>query len=187
MTDTSHALPEAEPRQCPVHPVGQRKLVPPGERDDPALEWVDRGRERVLVIRSHDLARQLLRIGDGTRQAGFLGDLILDGTPAIRNPILYLEGPEHREHRSATARFFAPKVVERDYQAMIDAQVEDAVERVRTGPATRLDMLSLQLSVAVAARVVGLTESNHAGWASGWSPSSSSGWTTRPSARDRPG
>ena len=145
---------------CPVHAGGQRKIRPIGEQDEPAVEWLGVGKDRTLVVRSHALARQLLRLGEGTRQGGFLGDAMLDRTRTIRKPILYMEGSEHREHRSATARFFAPKVVERDYQEMIDAQVEESLTAVRTQPVTRLDEISLGLAVAVAAKVVGLTNSN---------------------------
>lgn len=145
---------------CPVHGAGHRKIRPPGERDEPAVEWRGAGRNRLLVIRSHPLARQLLRLGTGTRQGGFLGDLMLDGGLSIRHPVLYLEGAEHREHRSSTARFFAPRVVERNYQEMIDAEVEQALTTVRSQPVTRLDIISLRLAVAVVAKVIGLTHSD---------------------------
>ena len=159
MTETGSAVPE-QASGCPVHAGGQRKIQPPGERDEPSVEWVGTDRQRTLVIRSFGLARQLLRLAEGTRQGGFLGDVLIDGAPSIRRPILYLEGAEHREHRGATARFFAPKVVERDYREMIDAQVERALTTLRSHPWTRLDQISLGLAVAVAARVVGLTNSD---------------------------
>ncbi len=138
-----------------------RKITQPGERHDPPYEWVHDGRENVLVVRSLPLARAVLRLQDSTRQSGFLGDHITMESA----PILYQEGTQHREQRGATGRFFAPKVVSRDYGELIDAYVSEAIDRVRTERTVDVDDLSLSLAVAVAAKVVGLTSSSTRGMA----------------------
>lgn len=147
------------PPSCPVHGAGQRKVNQPGERHEPATEWVERAGERVLAVRSFEVARAVLRLPEGTQQAGFLGDVVL-ARSEVRLPILYNEGAEHREQRSATARFFAPKVVDRDYRELIDEVVEQALAMVKAGGPVRLDELAMRLATTVAARVVGLTNSD---------------------------
>jgi cytochrome P450 len=156
---------------CPV-----RKLEPDGRRDGPPLELVvEHGAER-WVVRSFDLARQVLREPDGTAQAGFGAEGVLAGaaTPrsswhgrpqrAMRPPILYLEGAQHRGQRKAAARFFAPKVTE-DYRAMMEALSTELVAEVRSDRPVDLSRLSMRMAVEVAARVVGLTNSSTRGMA----------------------
>ncbi|KQS02367.1 cytochrome [Sphingomonas sp. Leaf357] len=108
-------------------------------------------------------ARRILR--DPTaRQAGFLADLVTRfGT--MRAPVLYLSGAAHRRQRSATARFFAPRIVTAEYRALMEQTTDLLVDRlVRDGRAD-LDTLSLELAVTVAAEIVGLTDSDPAGMA----------------------
>ena len=52
-----------------------KKASRPGDRNDPAYEWEQRGRQRVLVLRSFGLAHTFLKIPSGTEQAG-LGWLV---------------------------------------------------------------------------------------------------------------
>jgi len=152
---------------CPV-----RKLDPEGSSDGPPLEHVtDDGPER-YVVRSFDVARQVLRESEGTTQAGFGAEGMLAGTrtarparggspaaPAMRPPILFLEGEQHRTQRKAAARFFAPKVTE-EYRSMMEALSAELVSRVRADRPVDLSRLSMRMAVEVAARVVGLTNSS---------------------------
>lgn len=136
---------------CPV-----RKLEPDGRSSGPAIEQVtDAGGSR-WVVRSFDLARQLLRQPDGTRQAGFGADQL--STAGMRPPILYLEGSQHRHQRRAAARFFAPKVTE-GYRPMMETLSADLVSRLRVERPIDLSRLSMLMAVQVAAQVVGLTNS----------------------------
>ena len=58
-----------------------------------------------MVVRSFDLAREILRDEAGYHQAGFGADNVRHQT-RMRPPILYLEGPDHRTQRRASAPFF---------------------------------------------------------------------------------
>ena len=165
----SSSVPQAA--GCPL-----RKLEPEGRRSGPPVERVvEAGSER-WVVRSFEAARQVLRSPEGTVQAGFGAESVLAGASsgprerrrsrasAMRPPILYLEGPQHREQRKAAARFFAPKVTE-DYRAMMEALSAELVAQVRTDRPVDLSRLAMRMAVEVAARVVGLTSSSTRGMA----------------------
>jgi len=77
----------------------------------------------------------------------------------MRPPILYQEGSQHRAQRHASARFFAPAVIE-GYQPMIAELSEVLLNRLRPDKATDLSRLSMRLAVQVTGRVVGLTNSS---------------------------
>ncbi|MGI3784263.1 MAG: cytochrome P450 [Janthinobacterium lividum] len=72
--------------------------------------------------------------------------------------MLYLEGAEHRERRRSAARFFTPKAVA-SYETMIDDLTHKQIAPLVRGRRADVSQMSLQLSVAVVARVVGLTSS----------------------------
>jgi cytochrome P450 len=138
--------------ECPA-----RKLEPEGVRAGPDLERVtDESGER-WVVRSFPIARQILRAPDSTRQAGFGAG----GTDRykMRPPILYQEGSEHRAQRRASARFFAPAVIE-SYQPWIASLCDAQLSRLRVDKPVDLSRLSMQLAVQVTGRVVGLTNSS---------------------------
>src|SRR5919112_1208572 len=89
--------------------------------------------------------------------AGFNADGLRESK--MRRPILYQEGSQHRAQRRASARFFAPAVIE-DYQPMI-ARLSDALlKEVHTDRSVDLSRLSMRLAVQVTGRVVGLTNSS---------------------------
>jgi cytochrome P450 len=121
------------------------------------------------VVRSFALARQVLRDPEATAQAGFGAEHGASSSgragaaaPAMRPPILYLEGPAHRAQRSAAARFFAPKVVE-GYRPMMESVSEELLGRLRPDQDLDLRGLAMELAVQVVARVVGLTDSSTRG------------------------
>lgn len=142
---------------CPV-----RKLSRPGERLAPAVEQVG---ER-WVVRSHAVARDVIRSESSVTQAGFGADEFAAatsrprqaGAAGMRSPILYLEGDEHRQQRKASARFFTPRATE-TYRDMMDALAEELVDPLSDGRPRDVAALSLPMAVTVAARVVGLTDS----------------------------
>lgn len=71
-------------------------------------------------LRTRDFAeaRAVLR-SDQARQAGFLAEQVGRIGSATRQPILFLEGEAHRVQRSATARFFTPKIVTSRYRELM--------------------------------------------------------------------
>jgi cytochrome P450 len=113
-------------------------------------------------IEDFDLARQLLR-SDGVRQAGFRAELLERFTGRAHAPVLFQDGEAHQKQRSATARFFAPKVVSTRYRKLMQDLSDQLVERFRSAGRAELDAMSLEMAVAVAAEIVGLTESDRSG------------------------
>jgi cytochrome P450 len=115
-----------------------------------------------VPIEEFDLARQLLR-SDGVRQAGFRAELLERFTGRAHAPVLFQDGEAHQKQRSATARFFAPKVVSTRYRELMQDLSDRLVKRFRAAGRAELDAMSLEMAVAVAAEIVGLTESDQAG------------------------
>lgn len=115
------------------------------------------------VVRDFAEARGLLRDPD-SRQAGFLADLVAR-VSITRLPILYQYGSEHRRQRSATARFFAPRVVTSAYRALMVDTSGRLVDRFQRTGRAELDEMALEMAVTIAAEIVGLTNSNRAGMA----------------------
>ncbi|GGT25085.1 cytochrome P450 [Streptomyces griseoviridis] len=127
---------------------------------------VDRGRERpgcpvsraadgTWQVHDYAVAREVLR-GPGTVQAG-LGIETVEKLPArIRRPVLYRDGPEHREHRRQTARFFTPRRVDEHYRALMVRIAEEQVARVREAGEAPLSELAFELSIGVVGEVIGL-------------------------------
>jgi cytochrome P450 len=115
-------------------------------------------------IRGIHLARQILR-SDGLRQAGFMAEIANRFTRRSRAPVLFQEGEAHRKQRSATARFFAPKVVATRYRQLMLDQSKRLMKDLRSTGRAQLDSLGLELSVAVTAEIVGLTDRRSPGLA----------------------
>jgi cytochrome P450 len=133
-----------------------------GAYDQPAFERIS---SKEIRVRGIDLARQILR-GNGWRQAGFMADLANRFTRSSRAPVLFQEGEAHRKQRSATARFFAPKVVAMRYRQLMDEQSARIMRDFRSMGRADLDSMGIELSVAVTAEIVGLNDSSLPGLAS---------------------
>ena len=119
---------------------------------------VHRRADGVWEIRSFATARAVLRSQD-TVQAG-LGVETVDKMPAsIRRPVLYRDGPEHREDRRQTARFFTPKRVAEHYLPIMHRVADEQIEKLRKAGEAELSELSFHLAIEVASAVIGLTES----------------------------
>ncbi|WP_433791389.1 cytochrome P450 [Actinoplanes sp. CA-252034] len=116
------------------------------------------GADGVWHIQDYATARLFLRHTD-TRQAGLGIENALRHQHRMRLPMLYRDGPEHREQRRQTARYFTPKRVESAYRDLMQRLADQQCEVLRRRGAADLSALSFQLAVAVAAEVVGLTES----------------------------
>jgi len=117
----------------------------------------------MVRIRGIQLARQILR-SEGLRQAGFMAEIANRFTRRGRAPVLFQEGDAHRRQRSATARFFAPKVVATRYRQFMLEQSKRLMKDLRSTGRAQLDSLGLELSVAVTAEIVGLADR----WSPGW-------------------
>lgn len=133
------------------------------DRKSAAVARTPVGDARGSTVRTFADARRLLR-RDDARQAGFMADLITK-VSLTRAPILYQHGAEHRRQRSATARFFAPRVVTSAYRTLMERTSEDLVDRLRRSGRADLDELTLEMAVTIAAEIVGLTDSDRAGMA----------------------
>ncbi|BEL12254.1 cytochrome P450 [Actinoplanes sichuanensis] len=116
------------------------------------------GDDGVWHIQDYATARRFLRHND-TRQAGLGIENALRHQHRMRLPMLYRDGPEHREQRRQTARYFTPKRVESAYRELMHRLADQQCEVLRRRGAADLSALSFQLAVAVAAEVVGLTDS----------------------------
>ncbi|MCC6734812.1 MAG: cytochrome P450 [Bauldia sp.] len=141
---------------CPVHAGNrgdERKAVPPAAGET--------GAARVVVDFAE--ARRVLRSGEATRQAGFGFELVQRFMPKANRPVLFEDGPAHQKQRSAIARFFAPKVVKTRYRALIEDRADELIAEFRKNGRARLDAISFELAVAVAAEIVGLTSSDRRG------------------------
>jgi cytochrome P450 len=125
-----------------------------GAYGQPAFERIS---SKEIRIRGIDLARQILR-GNGLRQAGFMADLANRFTSSSRAPVLFQEGEAHRKQRSATARFFAPKVVAMRYRQLMAEQSARIMRDFRSIGRADLDSMGMELSVAVTAEIVGLND-----------------------------
>jgi cytochrome P450 len=116
------------------------------------------GPDGVWQVRDHEQARAVLR-SNATVQAG-LGIETVEKLPArIRRPVLYRDGPEHREHRRQTARFFTPRRVTEQYRAVMVRVAEAQIDVLRAAGEAQLSDLSFHLAIEVAASVIGLTDS----------------------------
>ncbi|WP_238013916.1 cytochrome P450 [Dactylosporangium sp. AC04546] len=119
---------------------------------------VELGDDGVWHVTGHAAGRAVLR-STGTVQAG-LGVETVEKLPArIRRPVLYRDGPEHREHRRQTARFFTPRRVDEHYRDVMVRITEEQLGDLRRAGTADLSTLSFRLAVEVASAVVGLTES----------------------------
>lgn len=146
---------------CPVdhQAYSQQKTAPQPEPSGPALV---RDADGVWHVRGFAEARQILR-GPHTKQAGFKADLI-ERMPAGRSqPILYQEGPVHLQQRKQTARFFTPTATSANYRALMQALTDELIGELARAGRADLSTLSMRLAVAVAAQVVGLTDSRRPG------------------------
>jgi cytochrome P450 len=142
-------------RILPPHDLDERKTaeLTASNRGCP----LDHRADGSIGVNSYALASQILRSGN-TKQAGFNAKMV-ELFPQKNKSVLFKEGNGHRLQRLAAARFFAPKVVTERYRRLMSDLSIRLVERLKRDRKATLDDMSLELSVAVAAEIVGLTES----------------------------
>lgn len=144
---------------CPFH------LHPDNsdERKSAAFAVDAKGAGGGIVVRDFAGAKAVLR-DPSARQAGFLADLV-GRVSVMRAPILYLHGAEHRRQRGATARFFAPRVVDTTYRTLMEQTADAEIARFLAAGRGDLDAMALTMAVTIAAEIVGLTDSDRAAMA----------------------
>lgn len=147
--------------RCPVdhgraaEPTDIRKTTF-GQHHTPGVEQIG----DVWHLRSYAAVRQVLRDAEGVRQ-GIENDNPL--FTRLRQPVIFLDGAPHREQRAAIARFFTPKTVGSEYQGIIEHYTDTLLNELERHGQADLSDLSMQLAMAVAARVIGLTDSRRSG------------------------
>jgi cytochrome P450 len=107
-------------------------------------------------IRSFAFAREILRSASA-KQAGAGAEHVDVGNPE-HVPVFYLDGEVHRKRRAAIVPFFTPKVIATRYRAVMERMTDELLARLQAKGQARLDEISFELAVAVAADIVGLTE-----------------------------
>jgi cytochrome P450 len=75
----------------------------------------------------------------------------------MRRPIIWVDGPEHRERRRQTARFFTPRRVDQKYHDLMERFAAQQCDRLRWRGRADLSELSFALAVAVVSEVIGMT------------------------------
>jgi cytochrome P450 len=147
-----------------LQPGGRRKVEWSAAPEAPAVHTgadhcpVRQGPDGVWQVRGYEAARAVLRSTD-TVQAG-LGIETMEKLPAaFRRPVLYRDGPEHREHRRQTARFFTPRRVNEHYRSIMERVAEAQLATLRAAGEADLSHLGFRLAIEVATAVIGLTES----------------------------
>lgn len=147
-------------------PVDHRKAVPPTPEVVGAAPVHDASGWR---IGRFEEARQVLRNGRATVQAGFFSDHTRPSgdTPGrremMRPPVLFQDGDEHRRQRSLIGRYFAPKTISRRYSTFLDVRSQEIVERMIEFGECELSDATMRLAVEVAAQVIGLEDADMPG------------------------
>ncbi|MET7332099.1 cytochrome P450 [Nonomuraea sp. NPDC005650] len=119
---------------------------------------VRRADDGTWEVRGYAQARAVLR-SDDTVQAG-LGIETVEKLPAkVRRPVLYRDGPEHREDRRQTARFFTPRRVDERYRDLMARVADSRLATLRAAGEAQLSELSFGMAIEVASAIIGLTSS----------------------------
>ncbi len=77
----------------------------------------------------------------------------------------YLDGEEHRRRRASVSHYFTPKAITERYHPVITGTTDRLIADLRKSGSAKLDVMSFQLAVDVAAEIVGLTERDSRGLA----------------------
>jgi cytochrome P450 len=115
------------------------------------------------VVGTFGFGRAILRSGQ-MLQAGASAEQAKVGGEKYGS-VFFLDGEDHRRRRTAIARFFTPKAISTRHRLVMERTSDELLGRMRADGRGRLDELSYQLAVAVAAEIVGLTNSDRAGMA----------------------
>ncbi|SEP10332.1 cytochrome P450 [Trujillonella endophytica] len=136
---------------CPVH----------GGRDDrksAALATANvKPKPGAEVVAGFEDVRRVLR-SQAMRQAGAGQDE--DRDDLTQSSVFFLDGEDHKRRRTAIAKFFTPKVIATRHRTVMERTADELMAMLRADRGGRLDDVSFRMTVAVAAEIVGLTNSN---------------------------
>lgn len=119
---------------------------------------VGRAADGTWQVHDYANARAVLRSTE-TVQAGLGIETVEKLPPRLRRPVLYQDGPEHREQRRQTARFFTPRRVDEHYRTLMVRIAEEQLTALRTAGEAQLAELSFNVAIAVASEIIGLRHS----------------------------
>lgn len=113
--------------------------------------------EEAVLISDATAARAILR-SEKFNQAGMSAEMkqIIN---VGRRPVIVMDGPEHRRLRTATARFFTPKIVTTRYLDLMERTAAELVAKLHAEGGGDLSKIAMEMATAIAADIVGLTES----------------------------
>ncbi len=94
--------------------------------------------------------------GDPSREGGAAAAAAGGEHPSV----FFLDGEPHKRRRAAIARFFTPRAITTRHRAVMERATDDLLAGLQRRGGGRLDDVSFRLAVAVAAEIVGLTESD---------------------------
>ncbi len=100
---------------------------------------------------------QMLQGGAGADQMKVLGEDYA--------PVFFQDGEPHKQQRAKIQRFFTPKAISTRHRLVMERTSDELLGRLQADGGGKIDELSYQLAVAVAAEIVGLTNSNRTGLA----------------------
>ncbi|MCB9567709.1 MAG: cytochrome P450 [Myxococcales bacterium] len=113
--------------------------------------------EGAELIRSFARGRELLL--DKELLQGGAGAPGIDISEPDNVPVFYLDGPDHRQRRASIAPYFTPKAITGRYHQIIERETQRLLGQLRRDGRAQLDVIAFELTVAVAANIVGLTNS----------------------------
>ncbi len=111
-------------------------------------------------VRGYAEAKAIL-LGD-TTQAGFSAELVKQMPLKIQQPVLFQAGAEHREQRAQIAKFFTPTFTQQQHAALMEKYADAIVDEFVRAGGGDLNKMTARMALAVAADVMGLTNSNRA-------------------------
>ncbi|CUU55139.1 hypothetical protein Ga0074812_104220 [Parafrankia irregularis] len=139
------------PSACPIDPArdDRKSAVLAAQRvhADPGARVVGKfafGRE---ILRSGSM----LQAGAGSDQMKAAGEFA---------SVFFLDGEIHKRRRTAIARYFTPKAINTRHRLVMEKTSDELLGKLQAAGGGNLDELSYELAVAVAAEIVGLTNSD---------------------------
>ncbi len=153
------ALPKTE--ELDISFFSSQKTTPAGWTRQAGI--VQKG-ENEWLISDAKLAQTILRSTEA-KQAGFEADTFERNSQAINPPVLLAHGDVHRIQRGKIARFFTPATVKKAYRPLMEELADKLAANIKANKETNLSEVTMEMAVAIAAEVVGLTNSSLHGMA----------------------
>lgn len=145
---------QAHEAVCPVaHGRDDRKSAVVAERNKHAQPGA-------RVTGNFFFAREVLRSAE-MRQAGASADQVKFDNPEHVS-FFFLDGALHRKRRASVANFFALRTIVNKYHPIMHRTMDGLIAQLQADGSAKLDELSFQMAVDIAAQILGLTESDNA-------------------------